>query len=357
MDIKGKKKVQSVDVKANRSISELMTLIENTGFQGKSLAKAITAIEKMAKDPNITIFFGYAGSLSTTGQWKIINWFIENNLIDVLVPTGANISEDIVEAMGGSYIQSSHIESDSDLFKKGYNRYYDVLGDELEYLEMTELIAEFTLTLKDDYNYSSREFLFEFGNWLYDKNIISIVSSAAKKDVPIFCPAFPDSPYGDASLIAASKGFNLTIDSIKDYREYMSLAEHVKDTGVIYIGGGVPKDWIQLISVTADLLYNEREVPNRSNPQYRDSVGTQEAYYPHKYAVQITTDSPQWGGLSGCTFEEAVSWGKEDPNGELAQCYCDATIALPLISHSLAERLEGFKRNQKKLNTFIKKTD
>ena len=121
MDIKRKKKVQSIDVKANRSISELMTLMENTGFQGKSLAKAITAIEKMAKDPNITIFFGYAGSLSTTGQWKIINWFIENNLIDVLVPTGANISEDIVEAMGGSYIQSSHIESDSDLFKKGYN--------------------------------------------------------------------------------------------------------------------------------------------------------------------------------------------------------------------------------------------
>ena len=174
MDIKRKKKVQSIDVKTNRSISELMTLMENTGFQGKSLAKAITAIEKMAKDPNITIFFGYAGSLSTTGQWKIINWFIENNLIDVLVPTGANISEDIVEAMGGSYIQSSHIESDSDLFKKGYNRYYDVLGDELEYLEMTELIAEFTLTLKDDYNYSSREFLFEFGNWLYDLSLIHI---------------------------------------------------------------------------------------------------------------------------------------------------------------------------------------
>ena len=97
---------------------------------------------------------------------------------------------------------------------------------------------------------------------------------------------------------------------MKDYREYMSLAEHVKDTGVVYIGGGVPKDWIQLISVTADLLYNDREIPNRQNPRYRDNVGTKEAYYPHSYAVQITTDSPQWGGLSGCTFEEAVSWGK-----------------------------------------------
>jgi len=356
MGIKERKKVKSIDVRPNRSISELMELMEKTGFQGKSLAKCITILEKMAKDPKVTIFFGYAGSLSTTGQWKIINWFMENNLIDVLVPTGANISEDIVEAMGGSYIQSSHIASDKELFKEGFNRYYDVLGDEVEYLEMTEIIAEFILTLRSDYNYSSREFLFEFGKWLENKNIISLVSVAAKNNIPIFCPAFPDSPYGDASLIASAKGFNLTIDSMKDYREYMSLAEHVKDTGVVYIGGGVPKDWIQLISVTADLLYNDREIPNRQNPRYRDNVGTKEAYYPHSYAVQITTDSPQWGGLSGCTFEEAVSWGKEDPNGDLVQCYCDATIALPIISHSLSERLSDYKREKKELNTFIKKT-
>lgn len=357
VDIKTNKKVAAIEVKKDRSISELMKLMENTGFQGKNLAKTVKVLEKMAKDPNITILFGYAGSLSTTGQWKIINWLMENNLIDILVPTGANISEDIVEAMGGAYIQSSHINSDEDLFKQGFNRYYDVLGDEVEYLEMTELIGEFILTLDKTYNYSSREFLYEFGIWLNKKKIKSIVSVAAKKNIPIFCPAFPDSPYGDASLIASSKNFHLTIDSIKDYREYMSLAEVVKDTGVVYIGGGVPKDWIQLISVTADLLYDQREIPNRKNPKYRDNVGKQETYYPHRYAVQITTDSPQWGGLSGCTFEEAVSWGKEDPNGELVQCYCDATIALPIISHALAERLKGFKRKGKKLNSLINNID
>lgn len=356
-NIKKNKRVKAIEVGEHRSISELMKLMENTGFQGKNLARTVSIFEKMAKDPDITILFGYAGSLSTTGQWKIINWLMENNLIDVLVPTGANISEDIVEAMGGAYIQSSHINSDEELFKKGYNRYYDILGDEVEYLEMTELIAQFILTLNDSYNYSSREFLFEFGNWLLDKNINSIVSVAAKKNIPIFCPAFPDSPYGDAGLIAGSKGFKLTIDSMKDYREYMSLAENVKDTGVIYIGGGVPKDWIQLISVTADLLYHERAVPNRENAKHRENVGPKESYYPHRYAIQITTDSPQWGGLSGCTFEEAISWGKEDPNGDLVQCYCDATIALPLISHSLAERLGNFKRSSKELNSFIKDTD
>ncbi|MEE2701425.1 MAG: deoxyhypusine synthase family protein [Thermodesulfobacteriota bacterium] len=347
------KKVRAIDVEPNRPISDLLEIMENTGFQGKNLAKVVTVLEHMSKDPNITILFGYAGSLSTTGQWKIINWFLENNLIDILVPTGANISEDIVEAMGGSYIQYSHNSPDEELFKKGYNRYYDIIGSEKEYLDMTELIAEFIQTLDDKYNYSSREFLYLFGLWLSDKKIESIVSVAAKNNVPIFCPAFPDSPYGDAALIANAKGFSLTIDSIKDYREYMSLAEHVVDTGVVYIGGGVPKDWIQLISVTADLLYESREVPNRKDGKNRDNTGEQESYYPHKYAVQITTDSPQWGGLSGCTFEEAVSWGKEDPHGELVQCYCDASIALPIVSHALVERLKDFKREPKKLNSIF----
>ena len=347
------KKVSAIDVNANRSLSELLSLMENTGFQGKSLAKVVTILENMSKDPDITILFGYAGSLSTTGQWKIINWLLENKLIDILVPTGANISEDIVEAMGGAYIQSSQNSPDEELFKKGYNRYYDVLGSEKEYLEMTELIAEFIQTLDEKHNYSSREFLYLFGLWLSEKEIYSIVSVAAKKNIPIFCPAFPDSPYGDAALIAKSKGFSLTIDSIKDYTEYMSLAEHVKDTGVVYIGGGVPKDWIQLISVTADLLYEERAIPNRENPRTRENINQQESYYPHRYAAQITTDSPQWGGLSGCTFEEAVSWGKEAPQGQLVQCYCDASIALPIVSHALAERLKNFERHPKELNNLF----
>lgn len=354
MDIKDLKKVESIEVKKNRKVSDLLKLMENTGFQGKNLAKTVSIYEKMIKNPDITIIFGYAASLSTTGQWKIINWLMENNYIDMLIPTGANISEDIVEAMGGSYIQYSHNANDPELFEKGYNRYYDILGDESEYLEMTELISEFIMTLDEEKNYSSRDFLKIFGEWLDKKNINSIVSVAARNNIPIFCPAFPDSPYGDAALIAKSKNFNLKIDSIKDYSEYMSLAEKVKDTGVVYIGGGVPKDWIQLFSVTADLLYKDRKVPNREKGKFRERLGEDETYYPHKYAIQITTDSPQWGSLSGCTFEEAVSWGKEDPNGDLVQCYCDATIALPIFSHALSERLADFKRDKKNLNKFFK---
>ena len=340
------KKVKAIEVQAPKTVSQLLSEMAETGFQGRSLARVVDVLEQMINDDDVTILLGYAGSLSTTGQWKIINWLIENRYIDILVPTGANISEDIIDAMGFDYWQGSQLADNEILFREGLNRYYDVYGKETDYLVMTELLAEFILTLDESHNYSSRELLQLCGHWLHNKNIHSIVAKAAEHGVPIFCPAIADSPYGDAALIAKSKGFSLTIDAIKDYVEFMTLGETVKDTAVIYIGGGVPKDFIQLFAVTGDLLYEDRQIPNRQPGLNRKGTGVAETYYPHKYAIQITTDSPQWGGLSGCTFEEAVSWGKEDPKGSLVQCYCDATIALPLVSHALAERV-GTKRKGK----------
>jgi len=115
------------------------------------------------------------------------------------------------------------------------------------------------------------------------------------------------------------------------------LGEKCKDVGVIYVGGGVPKDFAQLLAVSLSLKVNDQRIPRRKG-YVRNA--TKEYYYPHKYAIQITTDSPQWGGLSGCTLEEAVSWGKILSEGEKVTCYCDATIALPLVAHALNERVK-----------------
>jgi deoxyhypusine synthase len=330
------KKVEPIIIHNPKKVSELLVEMSNTGFQGKKLGQVVDVWEEMLRNPNATILMGFAGSLSTTGQWKIINWLIENHFIDVLVSTGANISEDIVDAMGFGYWQGHHNVDDTKVFKNNMNRYYDVFGKEDDYMKMTEMIAEFMITLKENHPYTSREFLYLFGLWLGKKGINSIIATAAKYKVPIYCPAIADSPYGDAALIAKSKGFHFVLDAMQDYREFMSLGDKMKETGVIYIGGGVPKDFIQLLSVTADLQFKERKLPNRNNGIQR--VG--ETYYPHKYAIQITTDSPQWGGLSGCTFEEAISWGKEDPNGKHVQVYCDATIALPLVTQAICERVK-----------------
>lgn len=343
--MKDLRKTKSIEVKRNKSLLELLANMKETGFQGKSLALVYQIAKRMMEDDDVTILFGYAGSLSTTGQWKLLQWLMENNLIDILVSTGANISEDIIDAMGFSYYQCPEKYDDNQLFREGYNRYYDVLGDERDYLKMTEHIADFIIELKPDHPYSSREFLYLFGLWLKERNINSLITTAAEKNIPVFCPAIVDSPYGDAALIAKSKGFRLILDNVKDYTEFMSLAKHVDQSGVFYLGGGVPKDFIQLFSVTADLMYKERRIPNREeNEMIRR--GVDETYYPHKYAVQITTDSPQWGGLSGCTFSEAVSWGKETDEGHYVQCYCDATIAFPIVVHALSDGLEKQRKPQ-----------
>lgn len=351
------KKVTAIEVK-KKTISQLLAEMENTGFQGRKLAEVASTWEKMIKDKSITILMGYAASLSTTGQWKMINWLIENRYIDILVGTGANLSEDIVDAMGYSYWKGTHMADDAALLATDINRYYDVYGLETDYMVMTEMIGEFYVkNLKPDHPYSSREILHLFGKWLWKKGIKSIVATAAHYNVPVFCPAIVDSPYGDGGLVAKSHDFNLVIDNMKDYIEFMKLAEKVKETGVIYIGGGVPKDFIQLFAVTPDLMYESRRVPGRTAKVFRAKRGNKdelvESYYPHKYAIQITTDAPQWGGLSGCTFEEASSWGKEEPEGNNVQCYCDATIGIPLVTHALLERVKG-KRKGTDFSWFFK---
>jgi len=334
------KKVKAIEV-SSKSISQLLKEMEDTGFQGRKLGEAAAVWEKMIKDKDLTILLGYAGSLSTTGQWKIITWLMENRFIDVLVSTGANISEDIVEAMGASYWKGSHLADDNALFQAEINRYYDVYGHEQDYANMTDLIVDCIKNLDSKYPYSTREFLAELGKFLTEKGINSIVARAYQFKVPVFSPALVDSAYGEAILIAKTQGYNLILDQAKDFKEFMGLGNKIKKTGVIYVGGGVPKDFIQLLAVSAPLLYPEKKIPERKDGRTRGEDPYY--YYPHQYAVQFTTDAPQWGGLSGCTFDEATSWGKEVDAVNDVQCFCDATIALPIVIHTLKERI-NFKR-------------
>jgi len=312
--------LESIEVRP-RSISDLLEAMGRTGFQGRSLGASLDVLVRMLRDPDTTIFFGYAGSLSTTGQWKIVRWLIENRYIDVLVSTGANISEDLFEALGYSYYQGSHVADDTELLEQQIDRYYDVYADELQYRRMESFIGEFLGTLQAGRSYSSAEFLHEFGGYQQERGIDSLAAAAHRAGVPIFSPAMADSAYGVAAFLRQRQHGQLpSVDQFKDFIELGAIGDRAGSTSVVYVGGGVPKDTIQLVTVMVDLARGGDKT------------------YPHKYAVQITTDSPQWGGLSGCTFEEAVSWGKIDPRGDHAVCYCDATIALPILAHALLEK-------------------
>jgi len=329
-----KEKLTPIEIK-EKSISQLLKEMNDTGFQGRKLGEAAEVWERMIKDKDVTIILGFAGSMSTTGQWKIIKWLMENHFIDVLVSTGANISEDIQDFLHG-YYKGHWLVDDEDLFKHDVFRYYDVFTDGLKYRKMTELIREFINTLEEKYPYSSREFCKHFGKFLTEKKIDCLLSTAYKQKIPVFSPAIVDSEYGIAAVIARRwDKKNVIVDQMKDFDEISKIGEQSKKTGVIYIGGGVPKDFTQLLTAIVGILKGEK------------------LEYPHEYAIQITTDAPQWGGLSGCTFEEAVSWGKitkEDKNKTM--CYCDATIALPIIAHALNERIKNKRQGRLLSNIF-----
>ena len=331
-----KRKVEAIKV-GKKSISQLLSEMGKTAYQGRKLGEAVDVWEAMLKEKELTIVMGFAGSMSTAGQWTIINWLIENRYIDVLVSTGANVSEDIVEAMGFSYWQGTHIANDKELLEADVNRYYDVYGKETDYREMELLMTEGLMKLKKNYPYTSAELLYQFGKYLNKKGVKSIAATAAENKVPIFSPALVDSAYGEAFLMAKNEGHKIVIDSVKEFDQFVGIGEKTKNVGVVYIGGGVPKDLTQLIAISVSPKTKDQGVPGRKGHIRK---GLKEYYYPHKYAIQITTDSPQWGGLSGCTLEEAISWGKIDETGKRAVVYCDATIALPLITHALCERVK-----------------
>lgn len=321
-----RRKLKPVEVKVPKKISDLLLEMSRTGFQGRKLGEVVEVWERMLRD-DVVIFFGYAGSMSTTGQWKIINWLVEKRFIDVIVSTGANISEDILEAMGGTYWLGHHMVNDDELAKYKIDRFYDVFADELEYRQMENLIAGFMRELAPNRKYSSAEFLSLFGKHLSKLGIKSILATAYENNVPVFCPAIVDSAYGIAYLVnkRIDEKFDVTIDQMRDFEQIVEIKRRAENSGVIYVGGGVPKDFIQLTAIGASIT---------ESGEYGEP-------HPHKYAIQITTDAPHWGGLSGCTFEEAISWGKETKEGVNVQCYCDATIALPLIAHALAEKVDG----------------
>jgi deoxyhypusine synthase len=316
------KPVATIEV-GKKSVSALLDAMSQTGFQGKKLGEVAKIWAEMARQKDLTVFLGVTGSLSTTGQWKIIRWLVENRYVDVVVSTGANISEDILEALGYHYYQGTWLADDEELLKLKVDRFYDVYADELQYRKLENTIYRFASTLDNEGVYSTREFLYRFGEFLSKKGINSIVAAAYRAKVPIYSPGLIDSGYGVAlSLLKRQKGKLVRLDQTKDMEELAQIAERTKRTGVVYLGGGVPKDTIQLSTIIKSLAKGGEEET------------------PHEYAIQITADSPQWGGLSGCTLEEAISWGKISSQAKKATLYADITLALPIVAHALNEKVE-----------------
>ncbi len=331
-----------IEIHPDKKISQLTDEMLFTGFQGRKVAEVVQVWSRMLKKKNIVIWFGLAGAMVPAGMRRLISYLIERRMVDVIVSTGANLYHDLFEALGGKHYVGTHLIDDVKLRRERVDRIYDVFANEKNFYEADLWIEKFfARTLRDDYPYSSREILYLLGKVLnkYAKDKDSILINAYENSVPVFCPAFGDSSLGFSIMFSNRRGRvtsingkkivlkkkRIIVDYLKDVDESSKITERARQTGVIYIGGGVPKNFIQQTAVVAS--YQTRH--NKS----------------HSYAVQVSTDLPQWGGLSGCTFEEGQSWGKIGFRAQRVQCYSDATIVLPLVVHSLSEKFKRLSRN------------
>ena len=305
-------------VPPTKDITLLLEGMSKTGFQGRKLGESLAVWTEMLNDPGCTILLGLSGAMVPAGMQKCIIELINHHYVDAIVSTGANIFHDACEHTGIRHYLGHHHVDDHDLFSRGIDRIYDVFAYEEQFRDMDRKFADFSQRIAP-FSGSSRVFIEKFGEYLtleYPGGS-SIISSSYIHKIPVFIPALSDSSIGIGLLMARREGTAVDIDQIADVDEIAGIVEGSEKTGVVYIGGGVPKNFIQQTQVIASIYDNKQE--------------------GHAYAIQYTTDTPHFGGLSGCTFEEAISWGKESLKTRRVQCFCDATIALPLITSALLQ--------------------
>jgi deoxyhypusine synthase len=308
--------VEPFRVQPGATVADVLERMERISFQGRNLATAHRIWQRML-DSQAMIFLGVAGALSAGGLRMVIAHLIEHRYIDCLVSTGANLYHDLHEIRGRHHYLGSPLEDDDALADARIDRVYDTYASEEEFCDNDEWIGAFASTLEWR-AYTSREFLYKLGEHLWHQTRRDgILTAAYRAKVPIFCPALADSSIGMGLSQARHRtpGAGL-IDVIGDIIESANLVIRHPQTASIVFGGGTPKNFINQACVQAEF--------------FDDRVAG------HRFALQIVTDVPHFGGASGSSLDEAKSWGKLATGAEQVTVHADATVAVPLLVTALA---------------------
>jgi len=329
------KPVEHIDITSfdSRKIIESMGKMS---FTSRDTARASDIFNEMLSDKNCTTFLTLAGSTSAAGCMKIYSDMIKYNMIDVIVATGASIIDmDFFEALGFRHYQGSQFQDDTQLRENYIDRIYDTYIDEEELQACDKAICDIADSLEPR-PYTSREFIKEIGKYLKTnaKKKGSLIETAYDNNVPIFCPAFTDSSAGFGLVMHQEKNPKkyITIDSVREFRELTEIKIKSKSSGLLMIGGGVPKNFVQDTVVCAELLGKKTDM--------------------HKYAVQITVADTRDGACSSSTLKEASSWGKVDVSKE-QMVFAEATSILPLIASDAYHRKHWKERQPKKFSNIF----
>jgi deoxyhypusine synthase len=328
--------VEHIDIKS----FDARKIIDGMGkmsFTSRDTARAAGIYNEMLRDKDCSIFLSLAGSTSAGGCMDLYADLVKNNMIDAIVATGASIIDmDFFEALGFKHYQGSQFQDDTQLRKNYIDRIYDTYIDEEELQECDKAICDVANTLEPR-SYTSREFIKELGKFLKTngKKKGSLIETAYDNNVPIFCPAFTDSSAGFGLVMHQEQNpqKHMTIDSIREFRELTEIKLQSKQSGLLMIGGGVPKNFIQDTVVCAELLGKKVDM--------------------HKYAIQITVADTRDGACSSSTLKEASSWGKVDVTKE-QMVFAEATSVLPLIASDAYHRANWKSRDRKNFSKLFK---
>ncbi len=324
-----KKPIEHIDIKS----FDAREIIEGMGkmsFTSRDTARAANIYNEMLKDKDCSIFLTLAGSTSAGGCMNLYTDLVKHNMVDAIVATGASIIDmDFFEALGFKHYQGSQFQDDNELRKNYIDRIYDTYIDEEELQACDQVICDIANTLEPR-PYTSREFIKELGKYLKTngKKKDTLIETAYDNNVPIFCPAFTDSSAGFGLVMHQEQNpkKHLTIDSIREFRELTEIKLKSKQSGLLMIGGGVPKNFIQDTVVCAELLGKRVDM--------------------HKYAIQITVADTRDGACSSSTLKEASSWGKVDTTKE-QMVFAEATSVLPLIASDAYHRKNWMNRDKR----------
>tara|TARA_B100001540_G_C15794769_1_gene637113 strand:- start:1076 stop:2122 length:1047 start_codon:yes stop_codon:yes gene_type:complete len=330
-----KSEVEHIDI-TSFDARKIISSMKKMSFTSRDTAKAAEIYNEMIKDKNCAIFLTIAGSTSAGGCMNLYSDLVKYNMVDAIVATGASIIDmDFFEALGFKHYQGDQFQNDKILRENYIDRIYDTYIDEEQLQICDKTICEIANKLPAK-SFTSREFIKEIGKYLKKnaKKKNSLIETCYDNNVPIFCPAFTDSSAGFGLVMHQEQNpsKHITIDSIREFRELTEIKLKSKDSGLLMVGGGVPKNFVQDTVVCAELLGKKVDM--------------------HKYAIQITVADTRDGACSSSTLKEASSWGKVDTSKE-QMVFAEATSVLPLIASDVYHNKFWKNRERKKFSNLF----
>jgi len=314
------REVEHIDI-TSFDARPIIDAMDKMSFTSRDLARATKIFNMALEDSECAVILTLAGSTSAGGCLHVYRDLVASGMVDAIVATGASIVDmDFFEALGFKHYQGDVGADDNRLRALYIDRIYDTYIDEEQLQACDEAIKVIADSLENR-PYSSREFIHEMGRWLKKNSVKknSLVETCFDHQVPIFVPAFSDcsAGFGLVKHQIESPDQYLSIDSVADFRELTHIKISAGRTGLLMIGGGVPKNFAQDTVVCAEILGVEAEM--------------------HKYAVQITVADVRDGACSSSTLKEASSWGKVDTAWE-QMVYAEATSVVPLLASDAYHR-------------------